>query len=126
MTLYLADACALIDFYTGAPAFPTPLVRLFEDTPVAATTVWEIAIKTRLGKLPDLHNPAFPSLAAMLRHHRFTPLAFEDHAAEAAANLPPIHADPFDRALIATALATRRTILTSDRIIARYAVPVEW
>ena len=56
MTLYLADAVALIDFYTGDPAFPKHLIRFFEDTPdaiaVAATTVWEIAIKTRLGKLP--------------------------------------------------------------------------
>ena len=130
MTLYLADACALIDFYTGDPAFPKPLVRLFEDTPdavaVAATTVWEIAIKTRLGKLPAIHDPGFPTLAAMLRHHGFEPLAFDDHTAEAAANLPAIHADPFDRALIATARRTNRTILTKDQIIGRYGVPVKW
>lgn len=130
MTLYLADACALIDFYTGDPAFPASLIRLFEDTPeaiaVAAITVWEIAIKTRLGKLPDLRASAFPTLAAMLRHHGFEPLPFDDHTAEEAANLPTIHADPFDRALIATAQRTNRTILTKDRIITRYGVPVLW
>lgn len=130
LTLYLADACALIDFYTGEPAFPQPLVRLFEDTPeavaIAATTLWEIAIKTRLGKLPDLRGSGFPTLAAMLRHHGFTPLPLDDQIAEAAANLPPIHADPFDRALIATANRTSRIILTRDSIIARYGVKVAW
>jgi len=130
LTLYIADAVALIDFYTGDPAFPEPLVRLFEDTPetiaVAATTVWEITIKTRLGKLPDLHTDGFPTLAAMLRHHGFEPLAFDDHTAEEAANLPAIHADPFDRALVATARRTNRTILTRDQIMAHYGVPVVW
>jgi PIN domain nuclease of toxin-antitoxin system len=130
LTLYLADAVALIDFYTGDPAFPKHLIRLFEETPgtiaVAATTVWEIAIKTRLGKLPAIHAPGFPTLAAMLRHHGFEPLIFDDHTAEEAANLPSIHADPFDRALIAAARRTGRTILTRDQIIAGYGVPVVW
>lgn len=130
MTLYLADACALIDFYTGEPAFPRPLVRLFEDTPeavaIAATTLWEIAIKTRLGKLPDMRGPGFATLAGMFRHHGFTPLPLDDQTAEEAAGLPAIHGDPFDRALVATARRTSRAILTRDGIIARYGVPVVW
>ena len=130
MTRYLADAVALIDFYTGDPAFPKPLVRLFEQTPeaiaVAATTVWEIAIKSRLGKLPDLHSPAFPTLAAMLHHHGFEPIPLDDQTAEQAAALPTLHNDPFDRALIATAQRNSRTILTKDQTIARYGVPVLW
>ena len=62
----------------------------------------------------------------MRRHHAFEPLAFDDHTAEEAANLPAIHTDPFDRALIATARRTNRTILTKDQIIAGYSVPVVW
>jgi PIN domain nuclease of toxin-antitoxin system len=130
LTRYLADACALIDFYTGNPAFPQALIRRFEDAPetiaVAATTVWEITIKTRLGKLPDLSNAAYSSLAAMFHHHGLEPLPLDHLTAEQAANLPTIHADPFDRALIATAQRTNRTILTKDKIIARYGVPVDW
>ena len=130
MTGYLADACALIDFYTGDPTFPQHLVRRFEDTPetiaVAATTVWEITIKTRLGKLPDLAIPSAPTLAAMLHYHGFEALPLDHQTAEEAANLPTIHADPFDRALVATAQRTNRTILTKDRIIANYAVRVAW
>jgi len=93
---------------------------------VAATTVWEIAIKTRLGKLPDLHSPAFPTLAAMLHHHGFEPIPLDDQTAEQAAALPTLHKDPFDRVLIAIAQRTSRTILTKDHNIARYGVPVEW
>jgi PIN domain nuclease of toxin-antitoxin system len=130
LTLYLADACALIDFYTGEPAFPRPLVRLFEDTPeavaIAAITLWEIAIKTRLGRLPDLRGPGFATLAAMFRHHGFAPLPLDAETAEEAADLAAIHADPFDRALVATARRTNRTILTKDGTIGRYGVPVAW
>jgi hypothetical protein len=42
LTVDEVDACALIDFYTGASTFPTLLFRLFKDTPQAiavATTV---------------------------------------------------------------------------------------
>lgn len=130
MTRYLADACALIDFYTGDPAFPPAVIRRFETTPetiaVAATTVWEITIKTRLGKLPDICDAAYASLGAMLAHHGLEPLPLDHATAEQAANLPTIHADPFDRALIATAQRTNRTILTKDQLIARYGVPVDW
>jgi PIN domain nuclease of toxin-antitoxin system len=62
----------------------------------------------------------------MLRHHGFEPVAFDNHIAEQAANLPAIHADPFDRAPIATTRRTNRKILTKDQIIARYGVPLKW
>jgi hypothetical protein len=70
VSAYLADACALIDFYTGEPTFPAPLRALFEShapsIAVPATTAWEIAIKTALGKLVDIRDPEFGTLAEML------------------------------------------------------------
>jgi PIN domain nuclease of toxin-antitoxin system len=126
----LADACALIDFYIAEPAFPTSLRSLIEEEPasiaVVATTVWEIAIKAKLGKLIDVRAPEFATLGDMLRAQGFALLAFDTATAEQAANLPPVHGDPFDRALVATAQRTGRTVLTSDRIIGRYGVPVRW
>ncbi len=62
----------------------------------------------------------------MLRHHGFAQLPLDAETAEEAAGLPAIHADPFDRALVATARRTGRTILTKDTGIARYGVPVAW
>ena len=38
--------------------------------------------------------------------------------------LPPIHSDPFDRIRVAQATVEGITLLTSDRIVARYPGPV--
>jgi PIN domain nuclease of toxin-antitoxin system len=40
--------------------------------------------------------------------------------------LPPVHNDPFDRMLVCQAIVHGLTILTPDRHIARYPVPVIW
>jgi PIN domain nuclease of toxin-antitoxin system len=40
--------------------------------------------------------------------------------------LEPLHADPFDRMLIAQALAEELPIITSDTIFKRYGVDVLW
>jgi PIN domain nuclease of toxin-antitoxin system len=127
---FLADACALIDFYTGAPSFPPHLRALFEDRApsiaVTATTTWEIAIKTALGKLVDIRDPEFGTLADMLSAEGYVLLPFDHATAEQAARLPLRHKDPFDRALVATAQRTGRTVLTWDPSIALYGVPVRW
>jgi PIN domain nuclease of toxin-antitoxin system len=130
LRLYLADACALVGFYRNAPAFPRALRSLLtddtSDVAVVATTVWEISIKVALGKLADIREPGFATLTDMLAASGYVMLPFDHATAEQAANLPPLHADPFDRALVATAQRTGRTVLTSDRAIARYGVPVSW
>jgi PIN domain nuclease of toxin-antitoxin system len=127
---YLADACALIGFLKAASGFSARVAALLANHPdeiaIAATTVWEIAIKTKRGKLPDLRAPGFATLADMLAAAGYVMLPLDHATAEQAANLPPLHADPFDRALVATAQRTGRTVLTSDRTIARYGVPVSW
>jgi PIN domain nuclease of toxin-antitoxin system len=127
---YLADACALIDFYTADPSLPGSLRSLLADNApevaVAATTVWEIAIKTARGKLSDIRVGPHASLAGMLQAQGFALLPLDAATAEHAANLPPFHADPFDRALVAAAQRSGRTVLTSDAAIARYGVPVRW
>jgi PIN domain nuclease of toxin-antitoxin system len=85
-----------------------------------------MSIKAALGKLVDLRDPTYPTLTDMLVAHGYAMLPFDHATAEQAANLPPLHADPFDRALVAAAQRTGRTVLTSDRAIAAYGVPVRW
>jgi PIN domain nuclease of toxin-antitoxin system len=130
LSLWLADACALIDFYVGAADFPPALRTLIEsattEVGVLATTVWEIAIKTQLGKLVDIREPGYPTLTAMLEAQGYALLPFDHATAEEAAALPRLHGDPFDRALVAAARRTGRTVLTSDRAIAQYGVAVRW
>lgn len=127
---WLADACALIDFYTEEPHLPAKVHSVLADEPgsvaVAATTIWEIAIKTARGKLPDIRALGHPTLAAMLQAHGFELQPLDAATAEHAARLPSIHADPYDRALVALAQRSGRTVLTSDAAIGRYGVPVLW
>lgn len=128
--MWLADACALIDFYTGDPDCPATLRSLLEtgtpDVAVLATTVWEIASKTRRGRLPQIHAPPHGTLTAMLEDQGYALLPFDHATAEQAAGLPALHGDPFDRALVAAAQRTGRVVLTSDAAIAAYGVPVRW
>ena len=48
------------------------------------------------------------------------PLPIEASAAMAATELPPIHSDPFDRLLVATASERGLCLVTPDPVIARY------
>lgn len=128
--LYLADASALILYYRGRPSLPAPVQAVMGDRPetvaVAATTVWEIGIKVALGKLVDIRLPGSAALGDMLRDEGYTLVNLDPATAEQAAALPPIHRDPFDRALVACAQRTGRTVLTNDPVIARYGIPVSW
>ena len=66
---------------------------------VSAATAWEIAIKKALGKLRAPTDSYFKEL----RRHRFTPLDITTEHALTVESLPPHHADPFDRMLVAQA-----------------------
>ena len=50
-------------------------------------------------------------------------IGVEKDYARQLAKLPPYHNDPFDRMLIATAVAENMTLLTADRNIHQYDVP---
>ena len=85
---------------------------------VSAAAAWEITIKRQLGKLdaPD-------DLEDALERERFQHLPISMRHALAAAELPPIHGDPFDRIQIAQARLEGLTIVTRDGRIPRYEVP---
>jgi PIN domain nuclease of toxin-antitoxin system len=98
---------------------------LIEDEEVAcflsAASVWEAAIKRSLGKL-DV--PAEFHLQMALRGVARVPV-YDSHAA-AVADLPLHHRDPFDRLLVAQAIAEKMAILSVDRIMHAYDVQVLW
>lgn len=125
---YLADACALIAFYASAtPALSAEGAAIMEASgvQVSPVTAWEIMRKVSLGRLPPLPTGGV-SLSGFLRGEGFGEAAFGWAEAENAARLPPHHADPMDRFLIATALRHDLTIVTCDRIFARYGVKTVW
>ena len=126
---YLADACALIVYSSSDEPdldMPRASAIMRDDTiHVASITVWEITRKVALGQLVSIWG-GHPSLASFLHFARYEThdLSWED--AEYANALPGYHKDPMDRLLIATAMRNDMTVLTSDRMFARYGVKTLW
>lgn len=90
---------------------------------VSAATAWELAIKTQSGKL-RLRAPLDRWLPAAVEGSGFETLNVTMAHAVAVAGLPPHHADPFDRLLIAQALLEQLTIVTADTAFEAYPVKV--
>lgn len=104
-----------------SPATRHLLIDPVHDVFVSAASAWEIAIKSRLRKLivpPDIAT----WLPAQLVTNRLTPLTITVAHAAGVADLPHHHADPFDRLLIAQALAENLTIVTSDAQFEQYDI----
>lgn len=113
---WLADHRSLSAAARAAIADPSALVF------VSAASVWEISIKASLGRL-DLGG-ADPSEA--IPACGFLDLPVTSAHAWTAGRLPAHHDDPFDRMLVAQALAEGLTCVTRDPEIASYGVQNLW
>ncbi len=83
-----------------------------------------MAIKAAKGKLPYFASmTAYGSapITAALQSSNLELLPVELHHALASAALPQHHKDPFDRVMIAQALAENMVLISSDGTFARYA-----
>jgi PIN domain nuclease of toxin-antitoxin system len=89
------------------------------DVFVSTATVWEVAIKQQLGKIIA---PA--DLPERIRDSELPNLPITADHAIAAGRLPLIHRDPFDRMLVAQARSERLTLVTRDKALRDYEVPV--
>jgi len=88
---------------------------------ISVAALWELTIKTSSGKLS---LPA--DLETMVASQGFAVLSIEFPHLRRLAALPRLHRDPFDRMMIAQALAEGIPIATSDRVFAAYGVQVVW
>lgn len=89
-----------------------------EQVYVSVASVWELEIKRSVGKL-DLPVADWGSVSAS--GLSFIEIALDDTVAAAA--LPPIHRDPFDRMLVAQARNRGLTLVTRDARLLDYGVP---
>lgn len=103
------------------PAAVDALSDEANDVAVSAVSVWEIAVKRSLGKL-ELADGWSRALTRL----DFSPLPITSLHAERVEQLPWHHRDPFDRLLIAQALAEQRVLVTADARIAHYDVSTLW
>jgi len=84
---------------------------------VSAASIWEIAIKAKIGKLegdPDVFVEA-------IEESGFRELMISSRHAAKVHELPLYHRDPFDRLLIAQALTEPMQFLTADSMLEQYS-----
>lgn len=111
VALWALDCSALLGDECG------DRLRTADEVYFSAVTPWELGIKRAKGGIvyPD-------GLAAELVACGFEELPITAAHADAAARLPPHHADPFDRMLVAQAQAESLTLVTADEQLFAYDV----
>ena len=92
---------------------------------VSAVSAWEIATKHRLGRLPEADGVA-GDIRGAIAGQGFAELPVSVADAERAGRLPGPHRDPFDRMLIAQALARDFALVSNEKAFDRYGVRRLW
>lgn len=126
MTLLL-DTHALIWFLDNDTRLPASTRTQIETTPtvfVSVAALWEIAIKTNIGKL-DLAAP-FSTIESNLVALGITQLSITFRDLEIYLSLPLHHRDPFDRILIAQATNHSLSLVSQDTQMDAYAIKRLW
>lgn len=129
VTRYLLDTHALIWWWLVEPALPADVTALVARSDnvvhVSAVSGIEIAIKVRLGKLPEMVEPLVRFDEAVV-DDSFVHLPVDYRHAVRAGLLKGTHRDPFDRLLAAQALIEDLTVITRDRAFADFGCKVAW
>jgi PIN domain nuclease of toxin-antitoxin system len=123
MKRFLLDTHIFLWAIAGNSRLKAAARRMIEDAEeiqVSACSIWEIAIKARLGKI----DADAAEVAAAIEGSGFRELSVRAAHCAGVAHLPLHHADPFDRLLIAQALAESLTLLTADPVLAQYGKSV--
>ena len=124
---YLVDTHIVLWLLAEPDRIPAAVRRTLAD-PVntlllSAAVVWEIAIKMSIGSY-TLTEPLEDFVNREVQRNELAILPVGIKHAAAVAQLPFHHRDPFDRMLIAQALADGLTLVTVDSNIKKYAVPI--
>lgn len=127
----LLDTCALIWFLRGDIELSNRAASMIEDASteafVSAASIWELAIKAKLGKL-DAPANLETTLEAELIAMGFTILPIVVSHAAGVFSLPMVHKDPFDRLLISQCRVEKLVAITDDAAWKdpRYDIEVFW
>lgn len=117
----------LLLWAAGRPERLSARARKLLDDPgnellFSAASVWEVAIKSTLGREDFQVEPRL--LRRGLLDNGYVELPVTSEHAVGIDTLPPHHKDPFDRLLVAQALVEGVVLLTADAQLARYKGPV--
>lgn len=95
------------------------------DIHVSAASAWEVATKSRLGKLNDVPKAA-DSFGELSTAHGFTHLPVTYRHGLIAGGYTVAHRDPFDRMLAAQSELEDLPLVTRDRAFAEFGITTLW
>lgn len=129
MAALLLDTQALLWWLAGDDRLSTDARDAIGDEAneifVSAASIWEIATKIRINKLPA---PALSGggVTRAIAAQGFATLAITADHGERAGSLPGAHRDPFDRMLVAQAQAEAMTIVSTEVVFDSFGVTRIW
>ena len=125
----LVDTHALLWMLEGNPKLSKRARQILSSDAnellFSLVSLWEIAVKMQIGKLPG-----FGSSVAYIRdelaEHNIAVLPIRYEHILAMHGLPMHHTEPFDRLILAQAVVESLPILTHDRMFPAYPVKLVW
>lgn len=125
----LLDTQAFLWLIGGMPEVSQKASKLFTDKNntffISLASVWEIAIKTSIGKL-TFQQPLEYFLSSQLQENNITTLNIDFRHVIRVAALPFHHRDPFDRLIISQALSEDLPVVSSDSAFDAYGIKRLW
>ena len=125
---WLLDTHVLLWAAVDSPRLPRRAREILADDSAtfafSSASLWEVAIKSGLGRRNFDVDVA--RLRRGLLENGYAEIPITGEHAVLVRSLPRLHADPFDRMLLAQALAEDATLLTADAAVAQYDGPVEF
>lgn len=122
----LLDTCVVLWLAEGGKQLSIEARDRIENAPVvyvSAISAFEIAAKYRSGKL-KLPVPPAEWFQGIVDHHGLAVQPLDWDVCIAAVELPPVHKDPCDRFIIATARKRHLPVVTGDAVFRSYGIEV--
>ena len=124
----LLDTHPFIWFINGDNQLPERIKKIIADPEnecfLSIASIWEIAIKTSLGKL-ELQSD-FNKITDFLFDNDIEILPINFDHLQTLLKLEYYHRDPFDRVIISQGIAENLTVLSKDAIFDKYPIKLIW
>jgi PIN domain nuclease of toxin-antitoxin system len=122
----LLDTHIILWAVTDSPKLPEAAREMIQNERnqiyFSSASIWEVAIKHSLA--PEQLPVSSRDLLRYVEQSGYEELPVSAEHAVAVEALLPVHKDPFDRILVAQAGAEPMRLLTHDRLLEKYGVPV--
>ena len=126
---YLLDTHAFLWFVTDDDKLSSKARSIIKNSNnevyFSAASAWEMSIKVRLGRL-TIEEALEPFISRQLAENNFSTLSITIFHSIYTSKLPEIHKDPFDRMIVAQSKVENLSLISNDKNIKKYKVPVVW